>query len=185
MNNILWYLGRASGIVAMVLAAASLMWGLLFSGRETGKRLRPAWWLDLHNWLGGLAVVFTGVHMVTLFADSDAAVSFVSLFVPNTARLQTAAITWGVLGMYGMLIPSITGLARFKRRIRRNVWHVIHVISVPSVLFAGLHGYLTGSDRDTLAYKGLMVILVGLTVYPVTLRLFGIRAKRQAATVPH
>jgi predicted ferric reductase len=181
MNNLLWYLGRASGIVAMVLAAASLIWGLLFSGRETGKRLRPAWWLDLHNWLGGLAVVFTGVHMLTLFADSDAGLSFAALFIPNSARLQTAAMTWGVLGMYGMLIPSVTGLTRFKRRIPRKVWHIIHLVSVPSVLFAGLHGYLSGSDRTTFAYKALMVALVGATVYPAALRLLGIRAKRRAA----
>ncbi len=183
MNNLLWYLGRASGIVALVLAAASLMWGLLFSGRETGKRLRPAWWLDLHNWLGGLSVLFTGVHMVTLFADADAAVSLASLFVPNTAVRQTAALTWGVLGMYGMLIPAVTGLTRFKRRIPRAVWHVIHLISVPSVLFAGLHGFLSGSDRETLAYQGLMVILIGLTVYTGSLRLLGLRAKRQATAL--
>jgi predicted ferric reductase len=181
VNDLLWYLGRASGIVALVLASASLMWGLLFSGRETGNRLRAAWWLDLHNWLGGLAVVFTGLHMLTLFADSDTALSFAALFVPNSARLQTAAMSWGVLGMYGMLIPSVTGLARFKRRIPRQVWHLVHLISVPSVLFAGLHGYLSGSDRSTFAYKVLMIVLVGLTVYTAALRLLGIRAKGQAA----
>jgi predicted ferric reductase len=184
MNNLLWYLGRSTGIVALVLAAASLVLGLLFSGRETGKRLRPAWWLDFHNWLGGAAVVFTLVHMLALFADSDAGLSFVALFIPNKASLQTAAMTWGVLAMYGMAIPAVTGLARFKRRIPRKVWHVIHLISVPSVLFAGLHGFLSGSDRDTFAYKALMVFLIAATVYPLALRLLGVRAKRQAAITP-
>ena len=50
---------------------ASLAWGFLFSARETGTRLRPAWWLDLHKGLGGLALIFTVVHLVAAFADSD------------------------------------------------------------------------------------------------------------------
>ncbi len=55
------------------LDALVARWGLLFSARETGTRLRPAWWLDLHKWLGGLALVFTAVHLVVAFADSDLA----------------------------------------------------------------------------------------------------------------
>ena len=56
MNDVMWYLSRATGIVATVLAVAALVWGFLFSARETGNRFRPAWWLDLHNWLGGSAL---------------------------------------------------------------------------------------------------------------------------------
>ncbi len=37
----------------MVLVVVALLWGFLFSSRATGTRLRPNWWLDLHNWLGG------------------------------------------------------------------------------------------------------------------------------------
>ena len=180
-NNLLWYIGRATGIVAMILAAISLLFGLLFSGRETGSKKRPAWWLDLHNWLGGLAVVFTAAHMFTLFADSDMALSLVALFVPNTAKDGTAGITWGVLATYAMVIPAVTGLARFKRRIPRKVWHIVHLISVPGVLFAGLHGYISGSDRSTSAYKALTLGLLAVSVYAGALRLLGVRARQQAA----
>jgi hypothetical protein len=45
----MWYLTRSTGIVATLLAAAALVWGFLFSARATGRRLRPNWWLDLHN----------------------------------------------------------------------------------------------------------------------------------------
>ena len=64
VNDVVWYLSRATGIVAAVLAVAALAWGFLFSARETGTRDRPAWWLDLHNWLGGLALIFTIAHIV-------------------------------------------------------------------------------------------------------------------------
>jgi methionine sulfoxide reductase heme-binding subunit len=183
MNSLLWYLGRSTGIVAMVLAAASLILGLLFSGRETGTRLKPNWWLDLHNWLGGLAVAFTGLHMLTLFADSDAGVSFASLFIPGQAKADSLSITLGVLAMYGMAVPSVTGLARIRRRMPRSFWHIIHLISVPAVLLGGIHGFLSGSDRDTLLYKGLMVLLIGATAYPAALRILGIQARKRAAGV--
>ena len=56
MSSWSWYLTRSTGIVAAVLSVAALVWGLFFSARNTGTRLRPNWWLALHNWLGGLTV---------------------------------------------------------------------------------------------------------------------------------
>ena len=47
--TIWWYLTRSTGIVATVLAFGAIIWGTRFAGRATGTRLRPNWWLDLHN----------------------------------------------------------------------------------------------------------------------------------------
>ncbi len=30
---------------------------------------RPAWLLDLHKWLGGTALVMTGLHMLGVYQD--------------------------------------------------------------------------------------------------------------------
>jgi hypothetical protein len=54
---------------ALVLGATALIGGFAFSARETGRRLRPNWWLDLHNWLGGSAFVFTMIHVIAVYAD--------------------------------------------------------------------------------------------------------------------
>ena len=54
-----WYTARAGGLVAWALATASVVWGLLLSGRITRKP-KPAWVLDLHRFLGALTVVFVG-----------------------------------------------------------------------------------------------------------------------------
>ena len=37
MNGLTWYLSRATGIVATVLAVAALAGGFLFSARQTGN----------------------------------------------------------------------------------------------------------------------------------------------------
>src|SRR3954471_22920371 len=108
MNDAWWYLSRATGVVATILAVAALVMGLFFSARNTGRRLRPAWWLDLHNWLGGLTLVFTIVHVVAIFADSDAGIGVAQVFIPGTASTSSWAVTWGVLAMYVFAIVTLT-----------------------------------------------------------------------------
>ena len=45
------------------LLAAATLWGLALSTKVLGKRPRPNWLLDMHRWLGGTALAFTGVHV--------------------------------------------------------------------------------------------------------------------------
>jgi hypothetical protein len=61
-----WFVARAGGIVAWALTAGSVIWGLLLSTRPLGRRPRPAWLFDLHRFLGGLAVIFTAVHVLAV-----------------------------------------------------------------------------------------------------------------------
>ena len=62
MNEKLWwYVARSTGIVAWALVAAAVVWGLLLTTRLVGGRSAPRWLLDLHRFLGGLAVIFTGL----------------------------------------------------------------------------------------------------------------------------
>ena len=172
MNNWLWYLTRSTGIVATALMLASLVWGFLFSARETGTRLRPAWWLDLHKGLGGLAVIFTALHLVTAFADSDLGVSLATVFVPGTANRTTAAFTWGVLAFYGLVVAVFTSWP--KMLFRRSTWRAVHLLSVPATALACVHAYQLGSDAHTTAFRVLMPLAVGCAVYPFGVRVWSL-----------
>ena len=178
MNQWWWYFTRSTGIVAAVLAVAALAWGLLFSARETGKRLRPAWWLDLHNWLGGLTVAFTVLHVVASYADRDLGLRLVDLVVPGTTKLQTAGIGWGVVAFEVFVIVSVTSIARVRRRMPRRVWHIVHLVSVPAVVAMGAHAYQIGSDAATIAFRLLFVLVAGTVVYPLVIRLLGLPTRR-------
>src|ERR1700750_1615840 len=104
MKDTLWFLTRASGVVAMVLIVAAIADGLIFSGREAGtRRLRPAWWLDLHRGLGGYALIFTGLHIASAFG-ADIGVSLASIFVPGAASGPTTAYALGVVATYAMAV---------------------------------------------------------------------------------
>lgn len=179
MSQWWWYFTRATGIVAAVLAVAALAWGLLFSARETGTRLRPAWWLDLHSWLGGLTLTFTTVHVVASYADRDLGLRLLDLVVPGVAKHQTTPLAWGVLAFLAFAVVTLTSLARVKRTIARRTWHLIHLFSVPAVVAMGAHAYQTGSDASTFAFLALFVVVAGTSVYPLAIRLLGLGSKRR------
>jgi methionine sulfoxide reductase heme-binding subunit len=173
----MWFLARSTGIVALILILFAVGDGLIFSGREGGRRhLRPAWWLDLHRGVGGYALVFTGLHMLTSFLASETGVGLAEVFVPGAASYSTAAFTWGVLAFYGMAIVVFTSWPR--QRMRRKLWHVVHLLSVPAAVLAAVHAYQLGSDARTSAFLFVLVVAIGLTMYPVGLRLSGIARRR-------
>jgi predicted ferric reductase len=172
MDQWWWYLSRATGIVATALAVASLVWGLFFSARNTGKRRPAAWWLDLHNYLGGLALIFTGAHLLASLLDPNSGIGLVEVLVPGTAPSATWAVTWGVLAAYIFAITVFTSWP--KRRFSRRVWRAVHLASVLGVALAGLHGMQLGSDATIAIFEAGLIVCAGLAAYALTLRIIGV-----------
>lgn len=174
----MWYLTRSTGIVATLLGAAALVWGFFFSARATGRRLRPNWWLDLHNWLGGLALAFVAVHVAVSVLDTDSGLRLVDAFVPGTARFQPWAIGWGVLATYLFAAAVFT---TWPRRLRnRSLWRVIHLGSVVGVALSMVHAYQSGTEATRTWFKGGIVAASAIATYALGLRLFSSLGKRVA-----
>ena len=181
MATTLWFLTRSSGIVALALMVAAVADGLIFSGREGGRRLRPAWWMDLHRGLGGYALIFTGLHLITAFG-ADIGVSLASIFVPGAAPESTTAYTLGVVACYSLAVTVLSSWP--KRRLRRSLWHAVHVLSVPATVLAGVHAYQLGTDFSTPLAVVLTTVAAGLAAYPLGLRLSGIARQHRLAPPP-
>lgn len=175
-------LTRSTGIVATILAVAALAWGFFFSARATGHRLRPNWWLDLHNWLGGLALVFTGAHILFAWLDDNSGIGLLQILVPDTTSVDPWAITWGVLATYLIAAAVFTTWPRRWRNRRR--WRVVHLGSVVGTALALLHGLLSGSDASAIAYQGGVVFLAALSTYALGLRLFGSLERQDSQLAP-
>lgn len=160
---------RATGIVALVLVGAALIWGFAFSAGETGRRLRPAWWLDLHNWLGGAALVFTAVHILTAVLVSTGP-TILDAVVPSAGA--GAALGLGVLATY-LLAAAV--LSTWPRRLRaRPVWRLIHLGSVLGAGFALVHGLQLGVDASSLAFRAAVVVGTAPILYVLTVRVAGV-----------
>lgn len=178
MNDWMWYLSRATGIVAAVLAVAALGWGFLFSARATGDRRRPNWWLDLHNWLGGAALVFTVIHIVTSYLNRDAGLAIAELFVPGIASSERLALAWGVIGTYLFVTAVLTSWPR--RMFSRRTWRIIHLGSVVGVALAFVHAYQMGTEASGRSFRIALLLLVASGTYTLGIRLFGVVAKQRA-----
>lgn len=161
---------RATGIVAAVLVVAALVWGALFSARATGDRLRPAWWLDLHNWLGGLSLVFTGVHVLAAWLDSIVGLSLPQVFIPGLAG-PGWSVSSGIIAMYLLALVVFTTWP--KRWRKRFWWRFTHLTSVVATGLVLLHGYLIGSDSLRFDFRAGIVLAAAISTYVVALRLFG------------
>ncbi len=178
MNNVWGAVTRATGVVATVLAVAALAYGFFFSSRNTGQRRRPAWWLDLHNWLGGLTLVFTVAHVVASYFDTDFAIGILQILVPGTNRDAPWAVTWGVIATYLFAITTFTSWPR--KRLRPRFWRLVHLSSVVAVGLAGLHAFQFGTDATTLLFETGLIALAAVSVYALAVRVLALLVQRRS-----
>jgi len=172
-----WYVARAAGLVAWALLAAAVVWGLLISSRLVRDRLRSSWLLDLHRGLGGLALVFTGVHVLAILADTYVDFGLTSALVPLASHWHPVAVAWGVVSFYLLVAVEVTSLLR--RHLSHRLWQRAHFLSFPLFVASGLHGLTAGTDART----PMAVILAALTAAGVV-ALAGVRAQDTGGLPP-
>ncbi|MDQ4085661.1 MAG: 2Fe-2S iron-sulfur cluster-binding protein [Actinomycetota bacterium] len=153
-----WYVARAGGLTAWWLLCVAVLWGLLLSSRVLGERTPPAWLLDLHRMLGGLAVVFTATHLVGLYLDTWAGFTLEQLFVPLASDYRPAAVAWGVVGLYLLTAVEVTSLLR--RRLPDRLWRWVHRSAFCVFALATVHAFTAGSDAASPWVQGTAVVMV-------------------------
>ncbi len=146
-NELWWYTSRAGGLVAAALLAASVIAGLALTTAPRRARPRPAWRLDLHRFLGGLALVFVGVHLVGTLFDHYVPFGLTDLLVPLASRWSPIPVALGIVSLYLLVAVEVTSLA--KARMPTRAWRLVHWLSFPLFGLVQLHLLLAGTDRHT------------------------------------
>lgn len=141
-----WYVARAGGLVAWALLAASVLWGLALTTRAFAGRAAPRWLLDLHRFLGGLSVVFVGVHLTGVVADSFVHFGPAAVLVPLASSWHPVWVAWGIVAFYLLLAVEVTSLLR--RSLPPRLWRAVHALSFPLFVVATVHVLLAGTDAD-------------------------------------
>ena len=176
MEQLWWYTARAGGIVAWGLLAASVLWGLALSTKAFGKRPRPNWLLDMHQWLGTLTMVFLGVHIAGLMFDSYVDFGLTDVLVPFASSWDPAAVAWGVVALWLLLAVELTALGR--RYLPKKVWRSVHYLSFPVFVLSTIHGVAAGTDAATTFAVATVVVVVAMVAMLSFVRLD--QAARQA-----
>jgi len=146
-TQLTWYAARASGIVAWAVAAGSVVWGLALSTRALGRKPRPAWLFDLHRFLGGLALTFTGVHVGAILLDTYVHFSLANVLVPFTGTWHPVAVAWGITALYLLLAVELTSLAR--ARVSKKLWRRVHLGSFALFAASTVHALTAGTDASS------------------------------------
>lgn len=178
-----WYLARATGLVAWALAVGSLLLGLALATRAMGPKPKGPWLLDLHRWLGGLALSFTAAHVGALIADSFVAFDLADVLVPFAAGWRPGAVAWGVVALWLLVAIEVTSL--LMRRIPKRAWRAVHLSSYGLAVTATLHGVTAGTDvgHPAVAWVVLLVIAAA-TFFVAYRRVAPARGARRATARP-
>jgi predicted ferric reductase len=178
-----WYLARATGYVAWALVTTSVISGLLLATRLTNGRPTPAWILDLHRFLAGTAVAFTGLHIVGLVADNYVHFGVADILVPFASSWRTGAVALGVIAMYLLAAVEISSL--LMRRLPRRLWRGIHLSSYVAFWAATFHLVSAGTDASHPASKVATALAIAVVVFLTLVRALSGRGQRPRIRQPH
>ena len=156
----LWYITRATGLVALVLLTLSMAFGLLSSVRYQ----RPAWprfvTIGLHRNTALLALAFTAIHIVTTLADSFVPIHLPDVVIPFVSAYRPLWLGLGAIAFDLLLALAVTSLLRTRMSYRS--WRLVHWSAYLCWPVAVLHGLGTGTDTPVRWVLALTVACVTL-----------------------
>ncbi len=148
MNELLWYLSRATGVVSMVLLTTTLVLGMVLSGRRSDRPATSTTVAGLHRWLGLGMVVFLVGHITTAIVETYVSIGPLSALVPFTAGYEPLWVGFGTIAFDLLLAVAVTSALR--HRIPERVWRGIHLASYVLWPTALLHGFMLGTSDQPL-----------------------------------
>lgn len=142
--KLLWYITRATGIIALLLLGAIVILGIMTATKSTpagiGKFIGP----DLHRRLSLTTVIFLGVHIVTAILDPFVKIGITTTIIPFVSKYRPLWVGLGTLSFDLMLIIIATSIVRHK--FPHSRWKKIHYLSWAVVGLVLFHALGTGSD---------------------------------------
>ncbi|RMH76629.1 MAG: hypothetical protein D6683_09830 [Actinomyces sp.] len=147
-----------------------------------GKKATPAWLLDLHRYLGGMAVVMTGIHLLGLVADSYVYFGWKEILVPFAAQWQPGPVAWGVVAFYILVTIEVTSL--MMKKMPKRAWRVIHQTSWILFGIVTIHGLQAGTDVKNPAYRWVALASIQGVFFLTVIRIMAQRKARRAASRP-
>jgi methionine sulfoxide reductase heme-binding subunit len=163
--NTLWYVGRGSGLVDLILLTAVLVLGIANrSGRPTAGLPRFAVAV-VHRNTSLLALVFLAIHVLTLWLDPFARLHMYDLVLPFAARYRPLWMGVGTVALDLMVALVVTSLLRHRMSLRS--WRFIHWGAYVAWPLAVAHTLGTGTDNTSawlLATTTVCVLAVAIAV---------------------
>ena len=155
MNELLWYVSRATGLVSMVLLTTTFVLGMVLSGKRSTNPESRTVASGLHRWLGLGMVVFLVGHVTTAIVETYVSIGPLSAFIPFTSGFSPLWVGLGTLAFDLVLAVSITSALR--HRLSERAWRGVHLTSYLLWPLALAHGFMLGTSDQPLL-RGITVL---------------------------
>ena len=143
----LWYLTRATGVVALVLLTFGMALGLLIAVRFEGRNWPRFITIGLHRNMSLLALAFTAAHVLTTITDNFVPIDLQDAFVPFISPYRPFWLGLGAIAFDLLIALTVTSLVR--ARLGHRSWRLVHWTAYLCWPLAVLHGLGTGTDTRT------------------------------------
>jgi sulfoxide reductase heme-binding subunit YedZ len=180
--NALWYLGRGTGVVALVLLTVSVTLGIATRSGRAAPGLPRFAVAELHRNASLLATVFLVLHVGSLLFDPYAQLRLADLVLPFDGRYRPFWLGLGTLGLD--LIAALVVTSLLRHRIGRRTWRAVHWAAYLTWPFALAHALGEGSDGRTIWFLAVAGICFTAAAIALAWRLSAEFAERRTASVP-
>src|SRR5215831_3612480 len=160
----LWYATRATGLVTMLLLTASVLLGILTTGRFAGGSWPRFLTVGLHRNLALLTVMFLALHVGTTVVDQFVSIPFASSYKAVWLSLGAVALD---------LLIALVATSLIRNRLGLRAWRWVHWAAYICWPVALLHGFGAGTDRGTLWVFMLTIACAAVVVGVATWRFVG------------
>jgi sulfoxide reductase heme-binding subunit YedZ len=160
-QHLFWIASRASGVVALVLAAVSVGMGLAMAMRSAKGpgamvRLKQA-----HEATSLAALIMIGVHGLTLVGDTYLRPGLAGIAIPF---VMSHRAFWTGLGVISGWLAALLGLSFYiRRRIGPALWRRLHRWTLAVYVLAVIHTLGAGTD----ARSFWLLVIVIATAAPI------------------
>ena len=147
MNELLWFVSRATGTVSIVLLTAVLVLGALTAGRRS-RAPSQAVVVGLHRSLALGTSAFLLAHIATAILETYVSIDWISAVVPFTSGYRPLWVGLGTLAFDLLLAVVATSVLR--HRLSPRVWRSVHLTAFALWPMALVHGYAMGTSAEPL-----------------------------------
>jgi methionine sulfoxide reductase heme-binding subunit len=172
-STTLWYITRASGIVALALLTITMILGITTTSRARARTWPGFAQQELHRRISMLSMVFLAIHVLTSILDTYVHIGWLAIIVPFASAYGRFWLAMGTVALDLMLAVLLSSLLR--SRMKPGTWRGIHWLAYACWPVALAHTFGLGTD----AREGWVLILGAVCVLSVGVALLW-RTKKTA-----
>jgi predicted ferric reductase len=167
----LWYATRATGLVTMLLLTATVLLGILTTGRFAGGSWPRFLTVGLHRNLSLLVLVFLALHVGTTVIDTFVSIPLAAAFIPFASSYKAAWLSLGAVALD--LLVALVATSLIRNRLGLRTWRWVHWAAYICWPVALAHGLGAGTDRSTLWVFVLTIACAAMVAGVATWRFVG------------